>query len=244
MARKLSRSGAGPVYEQIRRAIAEPIVAGRWRPGRRIPSEMELTKAFRASRMTVNRALTALAAEGMIVRWRRRGSFVAQRTCELSVFEIWDIAAEVERGGRAYTYERLAREPLPADAQLAADMEVPIGTPLLALTCRHDADGEVVQLEHRLINLAAVPLASESAFADIAPGRWLLDHVPWSQAEHVIRAEAADPRTAGLMRIETGAACLVIERRTWQAGTTITLARLVHPGVRHALIGRFKPVSG
>ena len=54
MARALARSGTGPVYEQIRRAIAAPIVAGRWRPGRRIPSEMELTKAFKASRMMLN----------------------------------------------------------------------------------------------------------------------------------------------------------------------------------------------
>jgi GntR family histidine utilization transcriptional repressor len=243
MARKLVRSGSGPVYEQIRRAIAEPIVAGRWRPGWRIPSEMELTKAFKASRMTVNRALTALVADGLIVRWRRRGSFVAERAVELSVFEIWDIAAEIARSGRAYSYELLAREPQTADAEIASDMGVAGGTPLLALTCRHSADDDVVQLEHRLINLAAVPRAADSAFDEIAPGRWLLDHVPWSEAEHTIRAEAADAKTAGLMHVAEGTACLMIERRTWQMDTTITLARLVHPGPRHALTGRFRPVS-
>ena len=241
MTRTLARSGTGPIYEQIRRAIAAPIVAGRWRPGRRIPSEMELTKAFKASRMTVNRALTALAAEGLIVRWRRRGSFVAERAVELAVFEIWDIAAEIERSGRAYAYELLAREHLVADADLATDMDVAPGTPLLALTCRHSADGEVVQLEHRLINLAAVPQADSESFDAIAPGRWLLDHVPWSEAEHTIRAESADARIARLMHVERGAACLVIERRTWQGRKAITLARLAHPGARHALTGRFRP---
>lgn len=243
MARALARSGPGPVYEQIRRAIAEPIVAGRWLPGRRIPSEMELTKAFKASRMTVNRALTALVADGLIVRWRRRGSFVAERAVELSVFKIWDIAAEIERSGRAYAYELLSRERMVADTDATADMEVAPGTSLLALTCRHSADGEVVLLEHRLINLAAVPQAADEAFDSIAPGRWLLDHVPWSEAEHTIRAEPADSRTARLMRVERGAACLVIERRTWQGRKPITLARLVHPGARHALTGRFRPAG-
>lgn len=243
MAWKLVRSGNGPVYEQIRRAIAEPIVAGRWRPGWRIPSEMELTKAFKASRMTVNRALTALAADGLIVRWRRRGSFVAERAVELSVFEIWDIAAEVKRSGRTYAYELLVRDLVTADAELAADMGLPARAPLLAATCRHSADGDVVQIEYRLINLAAVPKAAETPFHDVAPGRWLLDHVPWSEAEHTIRAEVADAKTARLLGVAEGAACLVIERRTWQAGTTITLARLVHPGSRHALTGRFRPVS-
>lgn len=241
LTRTLARSGTGPIYEQIRRAIAAPIVAGRWRPGRRIPSEMELTKAFKASRMTVNRALTALAADGLIVRWRRRGSFVAERAVELAVFEIWDIAAEIERSGRAYGYELLARERLGADADLATDMDVAPGTSLLALTCRHSADGDVVQLEHRFINLAAVPQADNESFDAIAPGRWLLDHVPWSEAEHTIRAEPADARIARLMHVERGAACLVIERRTWQGRKAITLARLAHPGARHALTGRFRP---
>ena len=69
---------------------------------------------------------------------------------------------------------------------------------------------------------------------------WLLDHVPWSEAEHTIRAEPADARTAGLMRIARGTACLVIERRTWQSRKAITLARLIHPGARHCLRGRFR----
>lgn len=243
MARALTRSGTGPVYEQIRRAIAAPIVTGRWRPGRRIPSEMELTKAFKASRMTVNRALTALAADGLIVRWRRRGSFVAERAAELSVFEIWDIAAEVERSGRVYAYELLDRESVVADGDLATAMDVAPGTPLLALTCRHSADGAVVQFEHRHINAAAVPQAANESFQAIAPGRWLLDHVPWSEAEHTIRAEPVDARIARLMRVKRGTACLVIERRTWQGRKAITHARLVHPGARHVLTGRFRPAG-
>jgi GntR family histidine utilization transcriptional repressor len=238
--RTLARSGNGPVYEQILRAIAEPIVAGHWRPGRRIPSEMELTKAFKTSRMTVNRALTTLAADGLIVRWRRRGSFVAERAVELSVFEIWDIAAEIARSGRTYGYELLARRSMEADADVASDMDVAPGTPVVALTCRHSADGEIVQLEHRLISLTAVRRAADETFEAVAPGRWLLDHVPWSEAEHTIRAEPADARTAGLMRIARGTACLVIERRTWQSRKAITLARLIHPGARHCLRGRFR----
>jgi GntR family transcriptional regulator, histidine utilization repressor len=240
---RLPLSGQGPLYEQIRSAIAEPIVAGRWLPGRRIPSEMELTKDFRASRMTVNRALTSLAADGLIVRWRRRGSFVARRAVELAVFEVWDIAAEITRSGRAYGYELLERKLLAADGERAKAMGLATGAPLIEICCRHRADGIVVQLEQRLINLAAVPHAASEMFAEIGPGRWLLDQVPWGQAEHVIRAEATDTITAGLMGVAAGTACLVIERRTRRAGTTITLSRLLHPGDRHALTGRPRPLA-
>ena len=169
MTRTLARSGNGPIYEQIRRAIAEPIVAGRWRPGRRIPSEMELTKAFKASRMTVNRALTALVADGLIVRWRRRGSFVAERAVELSVFEIWDIAAEIKRSGRIYKYELLARERTTADAKVAADMDVAPGTPLLALTCRHSADGGTTPPHPRLREFGSARTADSGQPGGTAP---------------------------------------------------------------------------
>jgi GntR family histidine utilization transcriptional repressor len=239
----LKRTGSGPVYEQIRRAIADPIMQGRWRPGRRIPSEMELTKAFSTSRMTVNRALTSLAAEGLIVRWRRRGSFVAERPAELTVFQIWDISAEVERNGGTYRYELMSCTERRADAGLVPDIGVPVGTPLLELTCRHFSGDAVIQLEERLINLAAVPQASADSFGAVAPGRWLLEHVPWSEARHDIAAENADARTARLMGLARGEACLVIVRRTWQGAAPITLARLVHPGGSYALTGRFRPLT-
>ncbi len=242
MARTLARSGTGPIYEQIRRAIAAPIVAGRWRPGRRIPSEMELTKAFKASRMTVNRALTALAAEGLIVRWRRRGSFVAERAVELvGVRDLGHRRGDRAQRPRLRLRAAGARAPWSPMPTWQPTWTWPLGTPLLALTCRHSADGEVVQLEHRLHQSRRRAAGRQRSFDAIAPGRWLLDHVPWSEAEHTIRAEAADARTARLMHVERGAACLVIERRTWQGRKAITLARLVHPGARHALTGRFRP---
>ncbi len=91
--------GTGAIYQQIRRAVARPILRGDWAPGARIPSEHELTELFGASRMTINKALSALADEGLIVRRRRLGSFVAERPPERAVMESWDHGAEVTRAG-------------------------------------------------------------------------------------------------------------------------------------------------
>ena len=52
----LALDGDGPLHLQIRRAIARPILAGSWPPGRRVPSEHALMARFGVSRMTVNRA--------------------------------------------------------------------------------------------------------------------------------------------------------------------------------------------
>src|ERR671928_222402 len=67
--------------------------------------------------------------------------------------------------------------------------------------------------EQRLINLATVPEASQERFAADPPGTWLLRRVPWTDAEHVVRAANADGTLARRLHIEKGAACLVLERR-------------------------------
>jgi GntR family histidine utilization transcriptional repressor len=58
-----------------------------------------------------------------------------------------------------------------------------------------------------------------------------------------VRAVNADSTMAKRLHIETGTACLVLERRTWQAGAFVTEARITYPGDRHRLVGRFSPVA-
>ena len=233
--------GAGAVYQQIRRALARPILRGEWAPGARIPSEQELTEMFGASRMTINKALSSLADEGLIVRRRRRGSFVARRAPERAVMEIWDVGAEVSRSGQDYAYELLEARRFEADAATADRFGVDIGTPVLELTGRHLADGIPIQLERRLVSLEAAPAAATRDFSASPPGRWLLDHVPWTDAEHLIRAVNADAGTARLLGIAEHTACLVVERRTWSDRMPITWVELLSPGATRQLVGRFSP---
>jgi GntR family histidine utilization transcriptional repressor len=45
------------------------------------------------------------------------------------------------------------------------------------------------------------------------------------------------------LAIDEGAACLVIERRTWRNGEPITAVRIMHPGHLYDLIARFTPTG-
>ena len=71
-------TSAMALYEQVKDFIARKIQEGVWRAGDRLPSESELVTQFGISRMTVNRALRELAAQGRIVRVAGVGSFVAE----------------------------------------------------------------------------------------------------------------------------------------------------------------------
>ena len=45
------------------------------------------------------------------------------------------------------------------------------------------------------------------------------------------------------LAIARGAACIVVARRTFQAGATITAVTLTYPGERHQLVARFSPAT-
>jgi ABC-type glycerol-3-phosphate transport system substrate-binding protein/DNA-binding transcriptional regulator YhcF (GntR family) len=65
-----------PIYQQLKTLIGDGILERRYRPGDRLPTEHELCELHGISRTPVNRALSELASEGVILRHRRRGSFV------------------------------------------------------------------------------------------------------------------------------------------------------------------------
>jgi multiple sugar transport system substrate-binding protein len=65
-----------PVYFQLKTLLLEEILEGRYGVDGRLPTEHELCKRFGISRTPVSRALSELAEEGVILRHRRRGTFV------------------------------------------------------------------------------------------------------------------------------------------------------------------------
>jgi GntR family histidine utilization transcriptional repressor len=232
-----------PRYLDIRRAIEARIMSGTLKPGDRIPGELELVDEFGVSRMTVNKALSSLVTTGLLERRRGSGSFVASPKSQHSVLEIHDIKFEVESAGHAYRHALLSRKQRLATADDRTRLPVNARTKVLALVVRHFAGRRPFVLEDRLINLSVVPEAASAPFDDIAPGTWLLQRIPWTEAEHTIRAVAASAETASLLDIRTRSACLVVERATWRSGAPVTSVRLTYPGDRHQLAARFSPAS-
>ncbi|MBZ8132887.1 histidine utilization repressor [Afifella sp. IM 167] len=239
----LKLDGTGPLHDQIRRAVAAPILSGVWKPGERVPPEMELMEVFGASRMTVNRALRALADQGLIARRRRAGSFVAIRAGEHAVTSIGDIRRETEARGETYGYELLLRRESRVSAMMSLASGVSAGTPVLHLNCRHLAAGRPAVLEDRWINLAVVPEALHGPFDHDPPGPWLLANVPFTEGEHRIAAIRAGATAARLLAMRPDEPCLSVERRTWRGKEMITFASFVYPGSSHVLSGKFSSRS-
>ena len=66
-------------HRLICETIKTDILNGTYPPGSRIPPETELTRRFKASRMTVNRAIKELQMAGYVRRTRGSGTYVLSR---------------------------------------------------------------------------------------------------------------------------------------------------------------------
>ncbi len=229
------------LHQRILGDMREAILSGAWPPGSRIPFEHELQARYNCSRMTVSKVMGELVSAKLIERRRKSGSFVLRPLAQSAVLEIQDMKAEVTALGLPYRHEIVARRKRRSAREDRDRLALGAAGPVLALTCLHFAGPRPFCLEERLINLAAVPEAAKESFAAVAPGAWLVSRVPWSAAEHRIRAIAADAATAAALRIARGAACLTIERRTWRAECSVTSVRLIYPGAEHELVARFTP---
>ncbi len=235
---------AATLNDRIRADIETRIFSGTWPPGHPIPNEHKLAELYSCSRMTVNKVLSDLAAKGIVERKRKAGTVVGKPVVQSAVLRIPEIKAEVEALGYAYRYELLRlvrRRASRADRSL---MQLDPRARVVDVQCRHWADERPFAFEHRFLNLGAVPAAAEEDFATVPPGSWLLTHVPWTQAEHRIAAQEADADLARALALAPGAACLVVQRRTWRAGDVITHVRTVFPSALYAVTAHFTPTHG
>ncbi|HQT80919.1 MAG: GntR family transcriptional regulator [Ferrovum sp. 37-45-19] len=73
-----------PLYDQIKILITQSLIAGEWKPGDSIPSEIDLANRYKVSQGTVRKAIDELAAENILIRRQGKGTYVASHTTEIS----------------------------------------------------------------------------------------------------------------------------------------------------------------
>ncbi|WP_213875708.1 histidine utilization repressor [Pseudomonas sp. dw_358] len=228
-----------PLYARVKLMIAQQIQNGVWPPHHRVPSESELVTQLGFSRMTINRALRELTAEGLLVRMQGVGTFVAEPKTQSALFEVHNIADEIAARGHRHSCQviLLTEEAAGSERALALDMRE--GQRVFHSVIVHYENDIAVQIEDRFVNALVAPDYLKQDFSQKTPYAYLSQVAPLTEGEHVVEAILADPEECALLQIASGEPCLLIRRRTWSGRQPVTAARLIHPGSRHRLEGRF-----
>lgn len=76
MMEHLNRQSPIPLYQQLAGLIRNRILSGEYRPGDRLPSELQLVSQLRISRDCVRRAIDLLVKGGLVKRVHGKGNFI------------------------------------------------------------------------------------------------------------------------------------------------------------------------
>jgi GntR family transcriptional regulator, histidine utilization repressor len=236
----VSPDSAAP-YARVQHHLKEGLARGRWAPGALMPSEAALVAQFAVSRMTVNRALRELQAEGLVQRTQGVGTFAAPLHRVSSTLTIRDLHDEIE--SRAHQHQALvhAQRAERASAALAMQLGVASGSQVFHTLIVHLENGLPLQCEDRYVNPACAPDYLDQDFTRTTPTHYLFEVTALWRAQYSIESSRPTAQEAKLLGIAADEPCLVVTRRTFTRNAAITIARLVHPGTRYVLEGSFEP---
>ncbi len=156
-----------PAFVRLARHMRERIVGGEWMPGQLLPGEEALAKELKVSVGTVRKAFDVLSGQGLVVRQRGRGTFVARATNErafTSFYRLVDRRDDMRR--------------LPVDTILLRERAAAREDERAAL---HLEAGDLVYRLRRLRSLGETPLVLESIafpYARVGGKEWGSDDAP------------------------------------------------------------------
>ncbi len=229
-----------PAYLQVKNFVQQHISSGQWRPGDPVPSEATLMQQFGISRMTVNRALRELTAEGMVTRVQGSGTFVAELHRIASNLTIRDIQEEVLERGHVHAARVLLTQTEKAGTELAKSLGLRSGTRVFHTVLVHLENGVPIQFEDRYVNPAVAPDYLKTDFTQTTPTHHLLTVAPLTEATYSIEACLPTPEQAKHLGISPREACLAMVRRTVSAAHVASVVRLIYPGSRYSFAGKFQ----
>ena len=205
-----------PLYSQLKELLHTRILDGSYPPLSRMPSEAELGKAHGVSRITVRQALGDLQKEGLIFKIHGKGTFVARPKAFQNVSTLQGLAESMgERGYEVINRLRSFRF-VPADAQVAARLQVAEGDSVAQIKRARLVNRELVSLEVTYLpeavgrRLEKADLVSRDIFLILENDCGL----PLGHADLAIDAILADAELAAALEVEEGSPVMRIERLT------------------------------
>jgi len=158
-------AAGGASWRRIARMLEEAIAEGRFATGARLPSEAALAASFGVNRHTLRRALASLAERGLVRTERGRGSFVADIALDYPIRERTRFSATLIEQGRLPRHELIAVLEVPAEAAIAAALELAPGSALARLDSLGLADDRPLSLASSWLPLGRFPDLLERARA-------------------------------------------------------------------------------
>ncbi len=212
---RLSTDTAMPIHRQLAEYLTRQVRSGVLKPGDRILAENGISGILGVSRTTVRAALDHLVEDGLLIRHRGRGSFIAEPRLRRTVNHLYNFSESVREAGAEPSSELLQCEAVTADARTAEKLRLPEGNRNIFLLRRlRLADGKPLLLENSRIPYCLCPGIEANDFSRLSLYAVLRDRygLEIESAGETIEAVLIDRESGRLLNCGTPAPGYKIER--------------------------------
>ena len=225
-----------PYYAQVKEALRAQIEQADWRPGKQLPGEPELCVAFEVSRTVIRQALTELQHEGLIVRQKGKGTFVAEpKISENLVQHLTGFYQDMAERGHPPVSQVLKQHVIPASSKVAAYLHIDAGTPVIEIERLRFVQAEPMVLVTTYLPLAACSellredLTRQSLYVLLEKRCGLVI----ARGRRILEAVVANQYEAGLLQVERGAPLMLLDSVSYLGdGKPIEYYHALHRGDR------------
>ncbi len=141
------QDGQPPIYVQIQNLIRERIEQSEWTAGTMLPSEREFCETYGIARMTVRQAISAMVAEGLLMRVHGKGTFVIRPPLRQSLSKLTSFSEDMRDRGLVATTRLLVKEQRVATDEMAVVLALSPDAPVLYLRRLRLANGRPMAIE-------------------------------------------------------------------------------------------------
>ena len=200
---------ASPLYLQLAQKLAQAIRDGRYLADEALPSERVLSESLKLSRVTARKAIDQLVDQGLVVRRRGSGNYIAPKL-EQPLTRLTSFSEELQQRGFTPSSRWLTRSLSAATPDEQLSLGLSTGARVARLERLRLADDVVMAYEMTVLPEHALPDPAQvdaSLYAYLA----MRGKAPVRALQH-IRALNAEPQLADRLEVPRGQAVLFITR--------------------------------
>lgn len=231
-----------PLYYQLETILRRKILSGELPVHAHLPSEEALAEEYGVSRITVRQALAALERDGLVVRQRGKGTFVAERSDQLDLPHFTGSIEDLVLMGMQTKFQLIDMLWIDPPEPIANKLNSRGSKVLRVEKVRHVHDGPLSHVLNYLPKHVGERLPVD--ILDTKPMMMILEEelgLELAEADQSVSATLADAEIATLLGIRAGDPLLKAERTIYDRdGCPVEVVTTLYRADKYSLVMKLK----
>lgn len=210
----INRNSPLPLYYQLKQLLVEQMANGEWKPGDILPTELSLQKEHDLSRTTVRQAIREMELEGLVTRFRGRGTFVAEPKVVHSPESQNSLTNFLMHQGKNPGWRLISSGMCIPPEAVSKSLQQPSGEEVFCLRRLRLSDNEPIGYLVSYVSPNYIEAVNETDFVEGGSLHYLRHqgHLVNSRAIRVLEAVPAQEEEASLLGVDIGVPLLRVRR--------------------------------